>query len=47
MPSDAIDPQLKSQLVKMNWNIDHGCVKITIRHGKPTLIAIEKTVKLD
>ena len=39
--------ELKKQIEKIDFTIDYGCVKITIRDGKPTLITIEKTVRLD
>lgn len=41
------DLELKKELGKINWPIDYGSVKIQIRQGKPTLVTIEKTVKLD
>ena len=41
------DIELKKQLDKIDWNLDYGSVKITIRNSKPTLITIERTVKLD
>ena len=39
--------ELKKQLEKIDWTIDYGSVKVQIRNGKPTLITIERTVKLD
>ena len=41
------DTELKKQLESIDWNLDYGSVKITIRNGKPTLVTIERTVKLD
>ncbi len=41
------DKELKRQLEKVDWNIDYGSVKIQLRQGKPTLITVERTVKLD
>jgi len=41
------DIELKKELEKINWPIDYGTVKVQIRNGKPTLITIERTVKLD
>jgi len=41
------DIEFKVQLDKINWTIDYGSVKIQIRNGKPTLVTIERTVKLD
>ena len=39
--------EIKTQLEKINWNIDYGTVKIQIRQGKATLITVEATIKLD
>jgi len=41
------DTELKEQLDKITWPIEYGNVKIQIRQGKPTLVTIERTVKLD
>ena len=41
------DEELKKQLEMINWPIDYGSVKVQIRHGKPSLVTIERTVKLD
>lgn len=41
------DLELKKELEKIDWNLEYGSVKIQIRVGKPTLITIERTVKLD
>ena len=41
------DIELKKQLEKIDWPIDYGSVKVQIRNGKPTLVTIERTVKLD
>ena len=41
------DIELKKELEKIDWNLDYGSVKIQIRQGKPTLITIERTVKID
>lgn len=35
------------QLVMVDWPIEYGNVKVQIRNGKPTLLTIERTVKLD
>ena len=39
--------ELKKELEKITWPVEYGSVKIQIRAGKPTLITIERTVKLD
>lgn len=41
------DIDLKKQLEKIDWKLDYGSVKVQLRDGKPTLITIEKTIKLD
>ena len=41
------DEELRKQLEVVNWPINYGTVKVTIRNGKPTLVTIERTVKLD
>ena len=41
------DEELKKQLDKIDWPIDYGTIKVQIRQHKPTLITIERTVKLD
>lgn len=41
------DLELKKSLEKIDWPIDYGIIKIQIRQGKPTLVTIERTVKLD
>lgn len=41
------EQKLKDQLEKIDWTIKFGSVKVQIREGKPTLVTIEKTIKLD
>jgi len=41
------DIDLKKELEKVDFNLDYGSVKIQIRNSKPTLVTIERTVKLD
>ena len=41
------DEDLKKELERVDFNLDYGSVKIQIRNGKPSLITIERTVKLD
>jgi len=45
--TDQQDFELKKELEKMNWPIEYGTVKVQIRASKPTLVTIERTVKLD
>lgn len=39
--------ELKKQLEKIDFKLDYGSIKIQIRNSKPTLVTIERTVKLD
>jgi len=41
------DLELKRQLEKVDWPIEYGIVSIQLRAGKPTLIKVERTIKLD
>jgi len=41
------DLELKKQLEKVDWPIEYGIVSIQLRAGKPTLIKVERTIKLD
>ncbi len=41
------DIELKKELDKIDWPIAYGNVKIQLRAGKPTLVTIERTIKLD
>lgn len=46
--SDGVkDLYLKKELEKIDWPIEYGNVRIQLRAGKPTLVTIERTVKLD
>jgi hypothetical protein len=44
---DAELKKLTEGLEKIDWNLDFGSVKIQIRAGKPTLLTVERTLKLD
>ncbi len=39
--------ELKEQLKKIDWMLDYGSVKVQVRGGKPTLVVIEQTIRLD
>lgn len=41
------DEELNKALEKIDWPIEFGSLKIQIRNHKPTLITIERMVKLD
>ena len=41
------DGELKKQLEKIPWPIDYGNIKIQLRAGKPTLVVVERTIRLD
>jgi hypothetical protein len=43
MGQDCFETELK----KITWPIEYGTITVQIRAGKPTLIKIEKTIKLD
>jgi len=45
--TDQQDIELKKELEKIAWPIDYGIITIQLRNGKPTLLKIERTVKLD
>ena len=47
--TDQQDQELKKELDKIDWqkHLDYGSVKIQIRNGKPTLVTIERTIRLD
>ncbi len=41
------DAELKAALVKMTWPVEYGSVKISIQKGRPVMVTIERTVKMD
>lgn len=41
------DVELKRQLDKIAWPIEYGIISIQLRAGKPTLVKVERTIKLD
>ena len=41
------DLELKKELEKIDWPIKFGTITVQLRNGKPTLLKIERTVKLD
>ena len=41
------DEELKKQLEKIAWPIGYGIISIQLRAGKPTLVKVERTIKLD
>jgi hypothetical protein len=41
------DKTLRQALAVVPWPIRWGCVIITIRDGKPTMVKVERTIKLD
>ena len=34
-------------LKAIDWPVKYGIIKVQLRDGKPTLVTIEKTIKLD
>ena len=41
------DAEFKRQLERIDWPIEYGNIRIQLRASKPTLIVIERTIKLD
>jgi len=41
------DEELKRQLGMIDWPVEYGIVSIQVRAGKPTLVKVERTIKLD
>ena len=41
------DSELKKQLEEVKWPIEYGIISVQLRAGKPTLIKVERTIKLD
>ncbi len=46
-PKQTDYTELKEQLGKIVWPFGYGSVKVQLRGGKPTLVVIEQTIKLD
>ncbi len=44
---ETMDAELKNELEKVNWHLSYGSVRVQVRAGKPTLIIVERTIKLD
>ena len=45
--TNSQDIEIKKELEKIEWPINYGTVKVQLRNGKPTLVTIERTIKLD
>ena len=41
------DAELKEQLDKVDWPIEHGIVHVTLRDGIIHLVRVEYTIKYD
>ena len=41
------DAEFRKQLDKITWPIEYGIISIQLRAAKPTLIKVERTIKLD
>ena len=46
MPSDD-DAKLAQSLGLVKWPIQFGTITVQLRDGKPTMVKVEKTIKLD
>ena len=47
MSTKEDESAIVEQVRKIDWRIKFGSIKVQIREGKPTLITIEETIKLD
>lgn len=45
--SDVLESTLRRTLADVEWPVRYGVVSVTIRDGKPTVVKIEETIKLD
>ena len=41
------DTKLIQALVLITWPVQYGTITVQVRDGKPTMVKIEKTIKLD
>ena len=41
------DIEFKKQLDQVKWPIEYGIISIQLRAGKPTLVKVERTIKLN
>lgn len=41
------DAELKTALRKISWPVEYGSVKISIQNGRPVMVTIERTVKME
>jgi len=41
------DTEFKKQLDQVKWPIEYGIISIQLRAGKPTLVKVQRTIKLD
>ena len=43
------DLELKKELEKIDWKkyLEYGVITVQLRNGNPTLLKIERTIKLD
>jgi len=47
MTQQEQEAKLAQALAKIAWPVQYGIITITVREGKPTLVKIERTIKLD
>jgi len=43
----AEDAKLAQALAQIQWPVQYGTITVQVRDGKPTLVKIERTIKLD
>ena len=46
-PTQQQDAEIRRMVEGLKWPLDFGSVKVQIRGGKPALVTIERTIKLD
>ena len=47
MPPSEQDAKLIQALALILWPVQYGTITVQLRDGKPTLVKIERTIKLD
>ena len=41
------DEKLVECLTAVRWPLQYGTITVQVREGKPTLVKVEKTIKID
>ena len=45
--TDEQEAKLAQALAKIAWPVQYGSIMVIVRDWKPTLVKVEKTIKLD